>query len=353
MKINVPLRRKDTEIETSPCVVEKTIELGADEYKTFSQNLLENYDFIFENSDCMYTRDGVLHCLLVLGKDQNDGILVESEGSAYARYSAFVPNARKMYLLERYPALRDFNDRMLRNVEIYAQQAIENQEEGVCHLSLENIRWDLQPEVFETQLLSDMLEDRPEFEGVEEEDEEIILQLKPEYVPAEEKKRLRISQEDADIMCAKHTLWLYDEGGEQADFSNCELADLNLSHRQLNNALFRNALICNTDFDDAELCFADFSGAEMYDCSLKYISAEESVFRKAKIESCSIQEAILTHSDFIESEIRTTNMSRARLDNACVAKIVLDDITEAQVDMSRCCHDEQDWSEPADPVLSM
>ena len=39
-------------------------------------------------------RDGVSHCLLVLGEGEEDGILVESEGSLYARYSALLPNAR-------------------------------------------------------------------------------------------------------------------------------------------------------------------------------------------------------------------------------------------------------------------
>ena len=96
MKINVPLRRKDTEIETSPCVVEKTVELSADWFDHFSQNLLNDYDFILENADCMYQeQNGVSHCLLVLGEGRDDGILVESEGSAYARYSAFVPNAKQ------------------------------------------------------------------------------------------------------------------------------------------------------------------------------------------------------------------------------------------------------------------
>lgn len=92
MKINVPLRRKDTEIETNQCVVEKTVELSADWFDHFSQNLLNDYDFILENADRMYQeQNGINHCLLVLGEGRDDGILIESEGSSYARYSAFVP----------------------------------------------------------------------------------------------------------------------------------------------------------------------------------------------------------------------------------------------------------------------
>lgn len=51
MKINIPFRRKDSEIETSPCVIDKTVELSADWFDHFSQNLLNDYDFILENID--------------------------------------------------------------------------------------------------------------------------------------------------------------------------------------------------------------------------------------------------------------------------------------------------------------
>ncbi|HHV75740.1 MAG TPA: hypothetical protein GXX41_14130, partial [Thermoanaerobacterium sp.] len=57
-------------------------------------NMLDDYNFIRNNIDLMYCdREGVYHCLLMVGEDRPDGILVESEGSSYARYSAFLPNA--------------------------------------------------------------------------------------------------------------------------------------------------------------------------------------------------------------------------------------------------------------------
>lgn len=55
--------------------------------------------------------------------------------------------------------------------------------------------------MFESQLLTAMLEERPEFSDVDEGAEELILRLKPEYLPAEEKQRTRISQERR-ISCA-------------------------------------------------------------------------------------------------------------------------------------------------------
>ena len=92
MNINAIFQKKDCEINTEPCVIEKTVELSEKEYNHFYHNLLEDYSFIAENSDCMYQdNNGVRHCMLVFGKGIPDGILVEAEGYGYARYSAFLP----------------------------------------------------------------------------------------------------------------------------------------------------------------------------------------------------------------------------------------------------------------------
>lgn len=145
MQFNVPLRRKDKEIETTPCVVEKTIELNGSEYACFCQNLLDDYDFLSENRESMYVdAEGVSHCLLVLGEGSKDGILVESEGSSYARYSAYVPHARTLMQMDQYLVLQEINNQTMRNEDNHVKQAAESQEDGACRLSLKDIQWDLQ-----------------------------------------------------------------------------------------------------------------------------------------------------------------------------------------------------------------
>ena len=83
--------RKESEIEAQEAVVEKVVVLPKEEYIRFTERLLADYDFIKENVDLMREENGVWHCLLVTGEGINEGVLVESEGSSYARYSAFVP----------------------------------------------------------------------------------------------------------------------------------------------------------------------------------------------------------------------------------------------------------------------
>lgn len=111
MKINAVFQRKETDIETEPCIVENIIELSESEYDYFSHNLLKNFDFIAENKDQMYYKDGVNHCLLVLGENHSDGILVSSEGSNYARYSAHIPNARQLWEMNNIKQEESIKDR--------------------------------------------------------------------------------------------------------------------------------------------------------------------------------------------------------------------------------------------------
>lgn len=96
MKMNVCWRRKDMQIEADACVIQDVIELPENEYAIFYQNLMQEYDFIAKHKEAMFYKDGWDHALLVLGENQKDGILVSSEGTNYARCSAFIPNAREI-----------------------------------------------------------------------------------------------------------------------------------------------------------------------------------------------------------------------------------------------------------------
>lgn len=97
--------RKESEIEANEFCVEKVITLPAHEYEAFTQHLMHDYDFIRDNVDLMCEKDGVWYCLLVTGEGMEDGVLVESEGSSYARYSAFVPCVKE--IMEQYQAMQE------------------------------------------------------------------------------------------------------------------------------------------------------------------------------------------------------------------------------------------------------
>lgn len=101
------LRRKEFEQRVDRCKIEAVVELDSNQFYDFRNHLFDNQEFIKEHRDSMYQdSDGINHCLLVLGAEESDGILVESEGSLYARYSALLPNART-FIQQQIEAIAD------------------------------------------------------------------------------------------------------------------------------------------------------------------------------------------------------------------------------------------------------
>ena len=124
MIIQAELRRKQSEYEGEACAVDKVIELPAQRFQQFSRALLADYDFIAENKNAIRHDTDSRHCLLILDTDGTDGFLVDPQGYNYARYSAFVPNARSLltpdvtidrsYLSPAEPWRDESRDEMLR-----------------------------------------------------------------------------------------------------------------------------------------------------------------------------------------------------------------------------------------------
>ncbi len=94
IKTKAVFERKPIELSHWDCVVEKIIRMTDSELEDYSMNLMRELPFIQENLDLMYNDNGIHHCLLVVGETNPDGILIEAEGYTYARYAAFLPNAR-------------------------------------------------------------------------------------------------------------------------------------------------------------------------------------------------------------------------------------------------------------------
>lgn len=95
--INTNLCRKVSDFRTKPHVVEKAFSLSADEFACLKNNLLRDNELISKNKDLMYIDDNeIRHCLLFYDNDNGDGILVDSSGYDYARYSQYIPGAKSL-----------------------------------------------------------------------------------------------------------------------------------------------------------------------------------------------------------------------------------------------------------------
>ena len=102
MIINVPMRSKQDRIEPIRCEVVCAVEIPYDAFIRFRDNPLTDQDFIKEHLDELQPKDySTASCLLVIGKDQSDGILVDPQGYSYARYTAYIPEARQLLQREQ------------------------------------------------------------------------------------------------------------------------------------------------------------------------------------------------------------------------------------------------------------
>ena len=69
--------------------------IDSTQWEYFSKHLLDDYDFISKYEGSLHVgQDGVTNALLVLNAKTDEGILVNSEGASYARYSAYLPLAK-------------------------------------------------------------------------------------------------------------------------------------------------------------------------------------------------------------------------------------------------------------------
>lgn len=96
MNFKARFERKASAPEVTDADIVGVVTLNQAQFAWFSERLLDDYDFIADYAKETYDDGERKHCLLVLGEGEDDGILVCSEGSFYARYSAYLPKARQI-----------------------------------------------------------------------------------------------------------------------------------------------------------------------------------------------------------------------------------------------------------------
>ncbi len=69
-------------------IVEKHIKLTKLEWQNLTLDFFGYKDYIEKNINLMYSKDHVQHCLLVTCDNAKEGVLIQSEGYGYARYTA-------------------------------------------------------------------------------------------------------------------------------------------------------------------------------------------------------------------------------------------------------------------------
>lgn len=343
---------------TNICEIKKVVELTDEEYALFSQNLTASHKLLAQESEEYRVDDhGIAQCLLVMAEGRQDGILILTEGNDYARHTAHLPNARQFLKMDQSFRLSEFIDRMHSIVNRFVDEAIENQVEGEYKISISSVHDSTDNGAFDETLFMDMLSERAEIAEVDFdcETDTLSVALSSEHIRFTDESGMRyLTEQDIEIMCAKHILWLNDAGGKQADFSNCVIRGMDLSGRKLNEAIFDGAKISNTKLYGAELCFASCAGTKFYNCYAPDITAEEANFKGAEFIGSELPRGMFTHSNFTDATFRNCELYSSSMEYCCIEGTDFGDTDIDHVRMNRCSYDEESWSPgQTDPSMTM
>ena len=206
--------------------------------------------------------------------------------------------------MEESTVLTEFVDRMIRITDELVDQIKTGQLDGEFHFHQDSVQASAVGEPVSLDLLCEMLYERPEIAGVELCDDEVYVTVAPDYAVYENNTNYHVlNQEQVDVICALHTLWLNNVGGEQADFTDCLLKDINLTSRNLNYAVFTGAKLVNCMMYDAKLNTSIFDGAKIQNCQLINAQAEHCSFRNAFIVMTDMDATSTKHSNFTGATI--------------------------------------------------
>lgn len=177
MKTTARMQRKEPALDVQNCVIDMIHILPENEYRAFTRNMLDDYDFIEQHSDKMCVdRNGITHCLLVMGEGVEDGVLVNSEGSSYGRYTSILPNART------------FIDAQIKKLADYiVSEGTEHTEDGRWSNTYDELFYHFGTTVTDdngtVQLLIDELKERDEVAGCIATEDCIEMSYHLEYCP--------------------------------------------------------------------------------------------------------------------------------------------------------------------------
>lgn len=352
--LKIPLQRKDPEVHFEACQVDHVHTLSESEFRFFQHNLMLEHDFLrdYNLHHAAPPSEGVRNGVLILSSGSDDGILVCTEGYDYARYSAYVPYAKQILMLKQYPALLDYGKQMADLADKCIQKAVTVGLPEQYKLSLEALGGEVSRQPFNAELFLEMLGNRPEVEDMELDGDDLLLTISQEYLPRRDQELRALTDEEFKVACAKHLLWLYDAGGEQANFSNCEFLGTDFSGMELNSAILDGAVFKSCTFHDVSLCFASMKGCAFIGCGCRDLTAEEADLQETVFDHCDLTGAVMTHSNLSGAVLQDCETENASLQNCLIKGMLLRDAASATLNMVGTTNDEAAWSGQEPQALS-
>ena len=210
------IRKPDaSNFNAPPCEVEKWVPISNWKFHEIMENPMRDLDVCKAYRDIMFCDNETNHCIMLLDDFGSDGILVESEGYDYPRYSCFVPNARTLYEdslttnaeRELRGLIRKAADKALENVfadneaEIHSADLIDEDEVSRLVKTAIVERLNQNPGISEARCLAPWIPEQPDIDIKTEPLKEVkfYCPLKIEQIPDEEDDWEEYSDEPVEL----------------------------------------------------------------------------------------------------------------------------------------------------------
>lgn len=235
------------------CEITKVVTLTDQDYDYFQNNLLERYEFIQNNQRYMGYEGNTPRCLLVMGENSGDGILVNSEGPARACRMAHFPEAAAFLMDHSHELTEDgVALRMLTQDDVTIMQAL-------------HILWKFEHPGGKQADFSNCYLSVVDFHGMEF-SEAIFRGALLE-----------------DCYFAKSAMRECDFTG--ARFIRCKSGDL-----VAEGCNFREAIFEDSNFESARLIGSDFTGAVMENTRFWDTAVEQNVQNEEEVEQSNLSQ---------------------------------------------------------------
>lgn len=340
--INTLLRNKVERWEYDRCHVDVTVTLSNSEFEHFRRHLLQNHDFIINAlSKLPVTNDNTRHCIMVLNDEADDGILVDPQGYSYARYSAYIPNAKQI-IQTHYPSLDEFDDRMRRAIDKYVRLAIESQIDGKFTFDIQDVNREYDCENFNSDLFVDMIGECEEFIDIDYCGGEFTVTLNPDYLPEKDRE---IYYEEVKEKCARHALWMLDvAGGERADFTGRIINDMDFKGVDLSGAVFDKARFINCNFESACLMKTSMKNTKFESCNFSLATAEEAIAESAEFNKCDFSQADFIESNFKDAVFNVCKFDCISIENSLLLGTQFNATIPEADEVGRCYYTEEGFN---------
>ena len=247
-----------------------------------------------------------------------------------------------------YFSLKSMCEFVIAKIDECVENAINYQDEGGYNISLSKFREGRGNTIWSDELFMEMLSERDEIAHIDynydDSEDNVFITLSEEYVKAPDKQYRELSENEMELMMAKHLLWVNHQGGERADFSGCLIKNCDWSRKKIEGANFDGAKFSNVNLSHATLTSSTFIGTTFLNCDGFMMAAEDADFSEATFAWSSFPHANMSVSIFRDAIINNCNLYNVDMSNSLLERIEIIDTDMRNVNTFNCETDDFEQS---------